>query len=257
MVKGLYTAYTGMIHEQHRMDVMTNNLANADTTGFKKEGTTSEAFADILASEIKDKSEFYMTKRMGVTNPGVKIGENYTDWSEGPMKETRNTFDLALMGPGFFEIEFTNKQDETSVKYTRDGSFTLNQYGQLVTKDGDYVLSDTGAHITLNPLMEASINRMGEIYQDGEVVATIGRTDFEDYDYIEKYGENLYQTVEGATEIPSETQVISGYLEQSNVNIVYEMVNMIAIQRHYDSNQKVIKTIDSTLEMAANSIGKL
>ncbi len=256
MVKGLYTAYTGMINEQNRMDTLANNLANVNTTGFKKEGATSQAFGDILKYEIKDKSEYYLTKRMGATNPGVRIGENYTDWSEGALHETDNTFDLALSGPGFFQIEFTDKEGVTSIKYTRDGSFTLNQLGELVTKDGDFVLSDTGAHIVLDPTKMAGVNTAGQIYQDDEYVATIGTTDFVDYNYLEHYGENLWQTVEGAAEQPAETSILSGYLEQSNVNTVEEMVNMITIQRQYESNQRVITTIDNTLQIAANDLGR-
>lgn len=256
MVKGLYTAYTGMINEQNRMDTLANNLANVDTTGFKKEGATSQAFGDILKYEIKDKSEYYLTKRMGVTNPGVRIGENYTNWDEGSFHETDNTFDLALSGAGFFRIEFTDKEGNTSTKYTRDGSFTLNQLGDLVTKDGDYVLSDTGAHIRLDPNMSASINTMGEIYQDDGLVATIGTSDFVDYNFLEHYGENLWQTVPGAQEQISDARILSGYLEQSNVNTVEEMVNMIAIQRQYESNQRVITTIDKTLQIAANDLGR-
>jgi flagellar basal-body rod protein FlgG len=257
MIKGLYTAYTGMINEQNRMDTLANNLANVDTTGFKKEGATSQAFGDILKYEIKDKSEYYLTKRMGVTNPGVRIGENYTNWDEGAFHETNNTFDVALSGSGFFAIEFTTKDGVTSVKYTRDGSFTLNQQGALVTKDGDFVLDADGHHIVLDPNKLASINTMGQIYQDDEYVTDMGAVDFENYDYLEHHGENLWQPVEGATEQPADVRFYSGYLEQSNVNTVEEMVNMIAIQRQYESNQKVITTLDRTLQIAANDLGKL
>lgn len=256
MVKGLYTAYTGMINEQHRMDTLTNNLANVNTTGFKKEGTTSQSFSDILAYDIKDKSEYYLPKRMGVSNPGVKIGENYTDYSIGALHETDNTFDLALSDKGFFEIEFTDKAGNTSVKYTRDGSFTLNAQGNLVTKDGDFVLDSNGNHITLDPTQEVYINRFGQIFQNNAQQATVGVIDFENYDYLEKYGENLLQTVDGATETAANTQVLSGYLEQSNVNVVEEMVNMIAIQRQYEANQHMIKTVDGTLQIAANDLGR-
>ena len=257
MVKGLYTAYTGMINEQKRMDIMTNNLANLDTTGFKKEGSTSKAFGDILNYEIKDKSEFYLTKRMGTVNPGVRIGETYTDWEEGPFKETGNTYDLALSGNGFFNIEYTDKQGNTTTKYSRDGSFTLNVDGALVTEDGDFVLDTAGNHIVIDPTHYAEINYQGEIWQDGNLAATIAVTDFENYDYLAKFGENLYDAVEGATQTDSDARVISGYLEQSNVNTVYEMVSMIAIQRQYESNQKVIKTMDESLRIATNDLGKV
>ncbi|MCR5777900.1 MAG: flagellar basal-body rod protein FlgF [Lachnospiraceae bacterium] len=257
MVKGLYTAYTGMINEQNRMDTITNNLANMNTTGFKKEGATSQSFKDILSYEIKDKSEYYLSKRMGTLNPGVRIGENYTDWSEGAFKETANTYDLAIQGNGFFQIEFADKAGDTSVKYSRNGAFTLNNNGDLVTPDGDFVLDTNGNHITVNPNLESIVDTSGRIWQDGRNIATIGLTDFADYNYIEKYGENLYQTVDGATEQESTAMIRSGYLEQSNVNTVYEMVNMISIQRQYESNQRVITTIDKTLDIAANNLGRV
>lgn len=259
MLKGLYTAYTGMINEQHRMDTMTNNLANADTNGYKKEGTTSQAFDGVLAYKIKDLSESgNLPKRMGTMNLGVKIGENYVDYSEGPIKETGNNLDLALSSNGFFAVEYTNKAGETSTKYTRDGNFTMDNQGYLRTQDGDYVLDERGRHIRMNTAIKPGIDRAGNIYQDGEYVATLGITDFEDYDYLERYGENYFQPVDGAREIePENTNIYQGYLELSNISIVTEMVNMITIQRQYESNQKLITTYDDTLETAVNQIGKL
>ena len=168
MLRGLYTASTGMVNEQRRVDVLTNNMANSATTGYKKEGTTSQAFNDMLALKIKDTSEPQSAKPLGSMNLGVKIGENYTDFSQGSFHETGNTFDLAISGQGFFNVEFTAKgqngeQGETSIKYTRDGSFTLNKNGELVTKDGDYLLNTEGGHIVLDPLQDYNIDRMGII----------------------------------------------------------------------------------------------
>ena len=258
MVKGLYTAYTGMVNEQHRMDVLTNNLANADTNGYKKEGATSQSFDSVLAYKIKDVTEGYpLAKRLGVNNPGVKIGEGYTDFSQGPLKTTNNTFDLALSDQGFFAVEFTNKNGEKSTKYTRDGNFTLTQEGYLVTQDGDFVLDKSGQHIKIDPVKSTTINRSGQILQDDKVVATIQVTDFEDYNYLERYGENYYQPVEGATMIESDAKVFEGYLEASNVQVVSEMVELISATRTYESNQKVIQTIDETLDKAVNQIGKV
>lgn len=258
MIKGLYTAYTGMVNEQHRLDTLANNVANVDTNGYKKEGATSQAFDDVLAYKIKDVSEAgNLPRRMGVLNPGVKIGENYLDWSEGSFRETGNTYDLAIGGDGFFAIEFKSKSGETSVKYSRDGNFAVDAKGNLVTQEGDYVLDSKGAHITIDPLKETTINRQGQVMQDGRAIATIGVTDFEDYNYIEKYGENYYQPVDGAKTKTATYQIYEGYLEQSNVSIVDEMVNMISIQRSYEANQKLITTFDSTLEISANQIGKI
>ncbi len=275
MVKGLYTAYTGMINEQHRMDVLTNNLANANTNGYKKEGVTSQSFKDQLALKIKDYTDAPFTARgLGIINPGVKIGEGYVDWSEGPMKETNNTFDLAIGGYGFFGIEYTNKAinierdtaGQLDIMYTRDGNFTLTSDGTLVTQDGDFVLSQDGAHIQIDPNLPVEINTLGEIIQDGEVVDTIGRFDFEkvtypdgriSYDTLEHYGENMYIPTDEAAEMEATGQIYSGFLEQSNVSTVDEMVQMIATQRHYDTNQRMITTIDETLDISVNQLGRM
>jgi flagellar basal-body rod protein FlgG len=241
------------------MDVLTNNLANVNTNGFKKEGATSQSFNDMLAYKIKDASEGgRLARYLGNNNPGVKIGEGYTDFSQGPLKTTGNTYDMALTDRGFFAIEYTNKAGETSVKYTRDGNFTLNVNGELVTQDGDYVLDANGRRITVNPLTaDTAINIYGEIIQNGTVVARIGAVDFENYDYLRHFGENMYEAVEGATEIPAVGQIYAGHLEASNISVVTEMVNMIAVQRAYDTNQKVITSIDGTLDIAVNQLGRL
>lgn len=258
MLKGLYTAYTGMINEQHRMDTMTNNLANANTVGYKKEGATSQSFDSVLALKIKDESiGLQNVKRLGYNNPGVKIGENYTDYTQGSFRVTDNTYDLALAGEGFFVIEFTNKAGETSTMYTRAGQFTLNREGYLVTEDGDYVLDTQNRRIQLNTLIDSKIRSDGTISQNGVDVARIQVADFEDYNYLEKYGETYYRPIEGATRINGDAEVKSGYLEMANVQIVSEMVNLISITRAYESNQKIIQTYDSSLEIAVSQLGRI
>lgn len=257
MVKGLYTAYTGMLNQQNKMDVISNNLANAAVTGYKKEGSTSQSFDTVLAYKIRDRSIGVHTQRIGGMNLGVKIGENYTDYTQGPFKNTDNTYDLAISGNGFFCVQFTNKAGVTSTKYTRDGSFTLNVNGYLVTKDGDYVLDNNGNRIRLDPLSTSRIDENGTIFQNGRAVARIGLQDFEDYNYLEHYGENYYQPVEGYRFKNADGQIIEGYLEASNVQVVQEMVEMISVTRTYESNQKVIQTIDSTLDKAVNQLGSV
>ena len=258
MLKGLYTAYTGMINEQHRMDTMTNNLANVSTVGFKKEGATSQSFDSILAVKLKDTSiGKNLVQRIGRNQPGVKIGENYTDFTQGSFRITDNTYDLALAGEGFFAIEFTNKAGETSTMYTRAGQFTLNREGYLVTEDGDYVLDAQNRRIQVDPAQDAQIGDDGTIMQNGRAVATIQVADFEDYNYLEKYGETYYRPVEGARLTQGTAEVKSGYLEMANVLVVSEMVNLIAITRQYESNQKIIQTYDSTLQTAVTQLGKV
>lgn len=265
MVKGLYTAYTGMINEQKRLDVLSNNLANADTNGYKKEGTANRAFADELAVKIRDTSAYNLPRRLGDVNLGVKIGETYTDYSQGNYKVTDSKYDVALDGNGFFGISYTNKNNETSVKYTRDGAFTVNTEGYLVTKDGDYVLNQNGSqtgnasadnYIRIDPNTDFKIDEQGNIIQNNQIVAKIGVVDVADYNYIQKYGENLYDLANGAQVTASTAKVNQGTIETSNVNVVSEMVDMITITRAYESNQKIIQTIDSTLDKAVNQVGK-
>lgn len=255
MVRGLYTAYTGMMNQQARLDVITNNLANASTVGYKKEGSTSQAFDSMYTQKIKDDSEGYINRRIGKESLGVKIGETYTDYTQGSFKVTGNTLDLALEGTGFFNIEYTSKSGVTSTRYTRDGSFSINNEGMLVTEDGDYLLGQ-GGRIQIPAGTEVSIDELGNVYADEQLVDKIQITDFEDYNYLRKFGENLYTAVDGAVEKDGSYKVREGYLEMSNINVISEMVEMITISRAYESNQKAIQTIDSSLEKSVN-LGKI
>lgn len=203
MVRGLYTAYTGMINQQKRLDTVTNNLANASTTGFKREGLTSKSFDQMLTVKLNDLSVPYLNEGIGKMSLGVKIGENYTDYSQGSLKETGNTYDLALAGNGFFTISYTDKKGNTSEKYTRDGEFTMDSEGYLRTLEGDYVQGEGGAIMIPVETSEVSIRDNGDIYADGEYVDSLRIVDFEDYNNIEKFGENLYNVVDGATETES------------------------------------------------------
>ncbi len=269
MIKGLYTAYTGMINQMNRLDVLTNNLANADTNGYKSEFATTQSFDDVYAFKIKDLTESvngYHAKNLGAINLGVKIGEVYTDYSQGSLNETGNTFDLALGEKGFFAIAFTATDGTTSMKLTRDGAFTIDANGYLRTKDGDYVLNQAAAlagnpaatgYIQLDPTVETTIDADGNIWQNDQLVATIGVIDVDDYDYLEKFGENMYQIEDGGNIIDSGATVYQGYLEMSNVQVVEDMVDMIVISRAYESNQKLIQTIDSMTEIATSQVGRL
>ena len=187
MVKGLYTAHTGMVNEMKRLDILANNLANADTTAYKKEGTTSRTFADEMSLRIKDSSNMGIPKKLGDITYGVHLGQVYTDYSTGNFKVTDNTTDFAIEGNGFFAVAFTDKQGNTSVKYTRDGAFTVNKEGYLVTKDGDYVLNATGAmngdpgqnnYIRLDPNASITVNKLGYVMQNNQIVGTIGMVDY-------------------------------------------------------------------------------
>lgn len=266
MVKGLYTAYTGMRNEQRRLDVLSNNLANSTTAGYKKEGTTSSAFAERLAIKIKDKSEMVIPRGIGNISMGVKIGEVYTDFSQGSFKVTDKSSDLAIAGDGFFAIEMTDKNGNTTVRYTRDGEFTVDNQGYFRTSNGDYLLNKeaalagrTGqdAYVQVDPLNDYTVSQQGYIFQNGTNIGQIGVIDISDYNYISKYGENYYDILPGANVIDSTAEIEQGLLEASNVNIVDEMVSMISIQRAYETNQRMITTIDETLDWSISQVGRV
>ena len=132
--------------------------------------------------------------------------------------------------------------------------------------DGDYVLTQDGAmnsqggednYVQIDPNLKYQISPDGTIRQNGEEVTTIGVIDIENYDYINKYGENLYDLIDGGTIIESEASVQQGMLEASNVNVIDEMVSMITIARAYEAGQKMIQTEDSTLEKTCNQVGNV
>ena len=256
MVKGLYTAYTGLVNQQNRLDVVSNNLANAATTAYKKEGLTSQSFDEVMAYKVKDASVGTVNQYIGDLNLGVKIGESYRDYSQGSFRETGENFDLALSGDGFFSISFTNKAGETSTMYTRDGNFSMTKDGYLVTKDGDFVLGEGGPIQLPTDAAKITIDRDGTITADGVQIDKLAITDFEDYNYLEQYGENLYRALDTATTKDAAGQVYQGYLEQSNVNVVSEMVEMITISRAFEANQKAMNAADDTLKKAV-TLGQL
>jgi flagellar basal-body rod protein FlgG len=173
---------------------------------------------------------------------------------------------LAIAGNGFFAIEYTDKQGNTSIKYTRNGEFTVDNLGYMRTSDGDYLLNQAGATnsttgqgswVRVDPLQKYTIDSQGNIFQNNVIVGQVGVVDIEDYNYLAKYGENLYDLVDGGNVIASDASVEQGCLEATNVNVVDEMVSMITIQRAYEAGQKMIQTEDSTLEMAVSQVGRV
>ncbi|MCI8364913.1 MAG: flagellar hook-basal body protein, partial [Eubacterium sp.] len=146
---------------------------------------------------------------------------------------------------------------ETSTRYTRDGSFLVTKEGILVDSEGHRVQGEGGDIQIPTDAKNVVISNDGTVTADGVIVDRLKITDFADYDYIVKVGDNMYTVVDGATEKEANASVMQGYIEMSNVNVVSEMVDMITITRAYEANQKVIRSMDSMLERAANQVGKL
>lgn len=259
MVKGLYTAYTGLRNEQRRLDVISNNIANSNTTGYKKMGVTSQTFDRELALRVDDDSDVYLKKAIGDVSLGVKIGETYTDFTQGGFRNTGNPYDIALAGDGFFTISMTDKAGVEHIRYTRDGSFTVTREGYLVTKDGDYVLGTNNQRIQIPgaDTAEVSIDSLGNIYANEVFAGQLQIVDFQNHDALLMYGENMFDALPEAGMIAGTALTRQGYLETSNVNIINEMVSMITITRAYETNQKMVQTVDSTLEKAVNEVGKV
>lgn len=257
MVRGLYTAWTGMANEQRKLDIISNNLANAATVGYKKDSVTNQSFDNLLTIKIKDASENFKDKTIGTMTLGVKIGEVYTNFDQGSLRKTDNTFDIAIEGKGFFRVSTTDANGNQVIKYTRDGAFTMDVNGRIVDANGNPLLGE-GSEITVpTDAVSIIIEADGSVYADNEYIDRIALTDFEDYKYLQKQGDSMYIALEGAEEIESTAAIHQGYTEQSNVNVVSEMASMIAITRAYEANQKVIQSIDGTLDMAVNSVGKV
>lgn len=257
MVKGLYTAYSGMMNQQKRLDIISNNLANSATVGFKKESVTSQAFEDVLAVKIRDGSEAYVNKPIGNMSLGVRIGEVYTNYGQGSMRQTENPFDLAIEGDGFFRISMVDREGNETTRYTRNGCFTMNQEGYVVDEDGNSLLGSAGPIQVPTESAQFVIDKAGGLYADGQLVDTIELADFENYDYLKKYGDNMYEAVDGAAPRESSGSIHQGYTEQSNINVVAEMVEMISITRAFEANQKLIQTTDASLEKSVNQIGRV
>lgn len=257
MVRGLYTGWKGMENEQKRLDIISNNLANASTVGFKSEGVTNQSFDDVLGVKIRDGSEGNRDRRIGTMTLGVKIGEVYTDYTQGSLRESSNTYDLAIEGEGFFKINVMDKEGNETTKYTRAGQFMMDKEGYIVDVNGNHLISESGNLQVPTGAKEILIDLTGGVYADGALVDTITLADFEDYSYMKKYGDTMYSAVDGATEKEANGAIRQSYTEQSNVNVVTEMVDLIAITRAYEANQKIVQSVDETLELAVNSLGKV
>ena len=239
-----------LFRSQKRLDIVSNNVANAATVGYKKEGVTNQAFKEMLTVKIKDGTTPNMNQTIGSMSLGTKIGEVYTNYDQGSLRQTGNTYDLAIQGDGFFAVAYVDADGMETTKYTRAGNFIANNEGYVLDSDGNYFLGLGGYLQVPTDAGQIVIDELGGIYADGEFIDEIQLVDFENYDYIEKFGNNLYSVVDGAQMKDMGGKVAQGYLEQSNVQAVDEMVNMITITRAYEANQKVITTIDNMLEKA-------
>lgn len=288
MIRGIYTGAAGMTAMQHKMDVVSNNLANVDKTAFKKDSTIFKTFPEMLLHRTNDDGigwmplgSFDIAPLTGKLGTGVEVNEIYTRFNQGSMKLTNKNTDLALskdgdlkQHPSFFVVQ-TNR----GARLTRSGAFILNKDGFLVTPDGFPLLGEQGPiKVNRNNFLikengDVVINN--DLGNDPEVIYGKDKNDFSnpviidriqmrtvDYPrHLDKVGTSFYNTTPESGEMRLPTQkempeVLQGYLEASNVNLVREMTNMIEVQRAYEMNQKAISTHDSMLGRAINEVAR-
>jgi flagellar basal-body rod protein FlgF len=255
LIKGLYTAASGMMLQLARQDVVANNIANVNTAGFKKDTTTCRAFPDMLISRLGEVTSNPDATRsslppvvIGGLGTGAVVDRIITDFSQGNTKKTDNPLDLALNGEGYFVV-----QTPQGERFTRDGSFKLNEEGLLTTNQGYPVLDQDDNQIWADS--DFTVNSQGDILVDGEVIARLKIVTFIDPQMLQKEGDNLRS--QGQYEWAANPQVMQGYLEESNVNAVKEMINLITVTRAYESLQKVVQAEDETIAAAIDQAGSV
>jgi flagellar basal-body rod protein FlgF len=256
MIRGLYTSGWSMLANSKKMDVISNNLANVNTNGFKKDLVVFETFPEVMTKRLYDTGYgSNPSGKIGQMELGSDVGEIFTYYRQGQLSKSGSNLDLAFQGTdsAFFTVGVPDAEGNTKEYYTRDGSFVLNAQKQLVTKEGYPVMGENGA-ITLAG-EDFSVEPDGSIYQGGQIVDKLKIKDFSDATKLRKFGSNLV-TVDGDAGEKSFTGIVTqGFVELSNVNIVKEMVDMIAVTRSYEASQKLLQAQDGTLEKVVNEVG--
>lgn len=237
-------AYIGLSRQmtlRRELDIAANNIANADTTGFKVEQL-------LLGTDVGARA----------TNHAIRGGASFVldnglgrDFAQGSLKQTSRPLDFAIEGEGaFFRV-----QEAGGEAYTRDGAFTLDPEGRLVTRAGLSVLGD-GGEIVLDPALgEVSVGADGAISQDGQAVGRLDVVRFEALGVLEKGGDGLYRNTSNAQPLPAtDAQVRQGMLEASNVNPILEITNLIEISRSYE---RITRMIEQSTDLSRRSVERL
>lgn len=267
MLRGMYTGASGMLAQQVRTDVLANNLANAQTVGFKREAVIQRAFPEMLIRRVFDpvapggrgaEGTFFGGDGMHDPRPvigrlgtGTYVDGTWTVHEQGPLRFTGNTLDVAINGEGFFAV-----QTDAGIRFTRDGRFMLDGQGTLVTTAGLPVLGVNGQPITVEGGVVA-IDEEGRVVVDDVEVGQLAVVAFPEPQWLLREGEGLWAMTEAAGEpAPANATVHAGYLEGANVNVVSSMVELITAYRSYEANQRVIQAYDETLGRIVNDLGR-
>lgn len=273
-LKGIYTALSGAVAQSLKLDTIANNIANVNTTGFKKDQQTFSEYLTALEKE----QDVMKVPRMPASidsfyelNGGdkafVDAAGTYTNFEQGSLKSTGGKLDVAIDGQGFFEVG-----TPTGVKFTRAGNFTVDGNGQLVTKDGNPVLLEGGEGedglisgdnfdnrtVRVSGTQAITISDAGEVFEGETKLGKLSVVNVANTDALQKVGNNYYTTKANmnaeitAIKNPSLKQ---GFLETSNVNIINEMTDMIMAQRVFEGTQKAISAYDNMSDKLINQVG--
>ena len=256
MLRALKTAALGMTAQQLNVDVIANNLANVNTTGFKK---SQIQFQDLLYDTIQKGDT---DGRQGHENPSkLQIGlgnrpiSTYRSFSEGTIADTGNKLDMAIDGKGFFQVELP----DGTYAYTRDGSFKVNSEGYMVTNSGLKIYPEISFSENVTNVMVSTngiISVMLEGENQAEEMGQIELASFMNPAGLQAKGGNLYVVTDASGEPiyanageDGMGSVMQGYLEKSNVDVAQEMIDLIVAQRAYEINSKAVKTADELMAM--------
>jgi flagellar basal-body rod protein FlgF len=274
-LKNIWVPLSGQIAQNRKVETIANNVANINTPGFKKDEVVFREYLAAMDKGIEDvdlpnkewkPEDFYHT--YGSQNSQVKVDGSYTDLSQGQLVPTKNPMDLALNGKGFFEVLTPN-----GIRFTRNGSFTISRDGELVTENGFKLLSATnqvpntqGGVASASPLSRVVkvpssnfvVSPDGNVYVNNEPKAQISVVEFKDPHALRKEGNNLFINNKSDNFVGDEvkTAVVQGFVEQSNVNAVGEMSELIKAHRHFESIQKAMNAYDNISGRAVNDISR-
>lgn len=252
MIKGLYAAASAMLAELNQQSILTHNITNMNTPGFKQVLGSLEDFAQT--SVVQPPSESSSTQQLnwvGYLGLGVEPSDESTDFTQGTLQSTGQSLDVAIQGEGFFKVQ----SEDGGVRYTRDGRFIRNAEGALVTVDGLKVLDDGDQPIELTEDGDVTITTSGAIQQNGEDVAQLGLASFENPE--QELKRDLSNTFMAEGEPTGETTVVvaQGYLEASNTDAATMITRMMQVARQYEAAQRLVSNQDALLGSAIASLG--
>lgn len=244
MVRGFYTLASGMLTQNRVLDTISNNISNADTTGFKKSDMTTKAFGDLLIERVKNGSQ----TPVGHTTLMNTVDKTYTDYTQGGITQTGRNLDFAINGNGFFGI-----QTNSGTVYTRDGSFNVDSDGYLVLKGKGRVLGQNGPIKTGTDNITSDSS--GNIFADGKKVGQIAVYGFNDTNTLKTTGEGVYTG--NSSGLVKNAKLLWKCTENSNVDMAREMTNAISSQRELQNCSQALKMYDQILDTATTQIGKI